>query len=169
MRCSCNAAAAGDLSASRGLMVLVKDLEAAGHTDSSTRILEAIPYKHFSQIYDENEIIPQEQLVRMARNLIPSDPDKAIAIYGKVLSTASTEGLPEGLNAQNMATRAAQLAKDDDGALAVAVDIYEFMALAQPESNAVEHLADLTLEGKYPTGEDGNSAASGSETALLLR
>ena len=146
----CNAAAAGDISASRGLMTTIKKLEDMEHTDETIRMLEAIPAEHFNKIYDEAEIIPKEWVSHLARNLAAIDPDKAIAIYAKIMSKTELEDLPETVNVQKMMNRAYELYKQDPAAKATAIDMFEFMALAKPESGAAEHLVTLTQAGEYP-------------------
>ncbi|OED40153.1 hypothetical protein ACH42_17600 [Endozoicomonas sp. (ex Bugula neritina AB1)] len=145
----CNKAASGSLSSSRALMLAALEMEKSKHISHAVRMLEAIPYKHFGLIYDEAEIISVKDLNRMAHLLINTAPDKAIAIYAKTLINISSDNTPESFNADAMMKQASILQSKDASGKAIAMNIYEFLARAKPETGALERLIKMRESEEY--------------------
>ena len=146
----CTAAASGVLSVSQALITQAGDLELSGHHSEACRMLQAIPYAHYASLSHKDSQISVKMLNRMAHKLVDVDPDKAIALYGLTLKEGPVGELPGGYDGESVMQAALRLDTTKPNELAVALDIFEFLAISKPDSNAFAKLTQLYKTGLYP-------------------
>lgn len=146
----CTAAASGNISVSKALTTIAGELEASGHPGQALRMWQAIPSAHFAQISREDTQLSSEVINKMAHRMVEVDPDKAISLYGLALKDTPIGELPENYDGEAVMNAAQKLDSSKPNEMAVALDVYEFLAKAQPKGRAFAVLNQLFKNGKYP-------------------
>lgn len=145
----CTAAAAGNLSVSKALTTIAGDLESSGHPGQALRMWQAIPSSHFAQISEEDTRLSPDVINRMAHRMVEVDPDKAISLYGLALKDTPIGTLPENYDGEAVMNAAQRLDLTKPNELTVALDVFEFLAMAQPQGGAFATLNQLFRNGQY--------------------
>ena len=146
----CTAAASGNISVSKALTTIAGELESSGHPGQALRMWQAIPSSHFAQISKEDSRLSSEVISKVAHRMVEVDPDKAIALYGLALKDTPIGNLPENYDGEAVMTAAQRLDLTKPNENAVALDVFEFLAMAKPRSRAFTTLNQLFRNGQYP-------------------
>ena len=146
----CTAAASGNISVSKALTTIAGELESSGHPGQALRMWQAIPSAHIAQLSREDTQLPPELINKMAHRLVEVDPDKAISLYGLALKDTPLGELPENYDGEAVLNAALRLDQNKPNEMAVALDIFEFLATAHPQGRAFAILNQLFRNGQYP-------------------
>ncbi len=142
-------AASGSQIAAETLLSEAEGLKINGHNDLALRLMETIPFKTFVAL-SENGTLSSEQLNTIACQLLDSDQDKAIALYGHSLRGKNLSNPSREFNVSAMMKAAENLNMLKADERAVAIDIYEFLAQAAPEEDSISRLCNLCIQDQYP-------------------